>query len=270
VTSYERLPVASTNALMPTHFLKEKLRSASRTALGLWCVVPDANVAEMAAISGHDFIVLDCEHGRFELSDIEAALRAAELHGVSPLVRSPGLDTGFIQRVLDLGAHGVLVPQIANAEEARLVASLTHFAPRGRRGANPFTRGGGYADPAHARTQDDWALTGVLVESPAGFAALDEIAATPGIDIVFLGAYDYSATIGKLGQMEDPALINFIEDGIRRIAAQGRLPFVLPATPQKARRAAELGARMVGTGFDSGLMRAAFAKRLNEMREALP
>jgi 4-hydroxy-2-oxoheptanedioate aldolase len=258
---------------MQTNYIKQKLHASRACHVGVWCEVPSTQVLELLGLSGYDFLVLDAEHSNFTIDTLEACIRACELAGTSPLVRTPGLDAGYIQRALDLGAHGILVPQIHTVEAAREVAELTHFphgeVVSGRRGVNPFVRGGGYGVPGHSRLADGWALTGVLVESPQGFAALDDIARVEGIDIVFLGAYDYSASIGKTGDMQAPEVVTFIEQGLQRIAAAGKVPFALTRSPAMLGKMKAHGARMVAYGLDTTLLMERAAANLTEARGVL-
>jgi 4-hydroxy-2-oxoheptanedioate aldolase len=258
---------------MQANFIRQKLSASSACNVGVWCEIPSTQTLELLALTGYDFLVLDAEHSNFTVDQLENTIRACEHAGASPLVRTPGLDAGFIQRALDMGAHGILVPQVNTVEAAHEVAALTHF-PHGRlnhgkRGVNPFIRAGGFGVPQQSRLQDDWALTGVLVESPTGFAALDEIARVEGIDIVFLGAYDYSAAIGKTGDMQAPEVSRFIEQGIQRIAAAGKVPFALTRSPAMLATMRQLGARLVAYGLDTTLLAERPSANLAEARKVL-
>jgi 4-hydroxy-2-oxoheptanedioate aldolase len=253
---------------MQTQFLREKLTRPG-TCVGVWCEIPSTQVLELLGLVGYDFLVLDAEHSNFTIDQLENTIRAVEHAGASPLVRTPGLDAGYIQRALDMGAHGILVPQIATVEAAREVAALTHYPQKGKRGVNPFIRAGGFGVPHQSRLSNDWALTGVLVESPQGFAALDDISRVEGIDIVFLGAYDYSASIGKTGDMQAPEVVEFVERGLQRIAAAGKVPFALTRSPAMLANMKKHGARMVAYGVDVTLMLERATANLKEAREVL-
>ena len=123
------------------HPLRAKL-AAGRTLAGIWSVIPSAPLVGTLAASGFDFVILDAEHGGYDFGSLDAAITACEDGGASPLVRSPGADAFFIQRALDLGADGVVVPQVADEAAAARAVAMMHYAPLGTRGYNPFTRGG--------------------------------------------------------------------------------------------------------------------------------
>jgi 4-hydroxy-2-oxoheptanedioate aldolase len=120
------------------HPLRAKL-AAGRTLAGIWSLIPSAPLVGTLAASGFDFVILDAEHGAYDFATLDAAITACEDGGASPLVRTPGADAFFIQRALDLGADGVVVPQIADADAAARAIAMMHFAPAGTRGYNPFT-----------------------------------------------------------------------------------------------------------------------------------
>ena len=246
--------------------LKQKLLGGD-TVCGVWCGIPSPMLIEIICEAGMDFVVLDGEHANFDIANLENCIRAAEAAGASALVRSPGHVQGFVQKALDLGAQGVLVPQVSTPEQAGEIARWFQFAPEGTRGLNPFVRVGAYGNQPLSRLSNDWALSCVLVESPAGFAALDQIAATPGIDMVFLGAYDYSATIGKLGQMDDPEVLRFTEEGIARIKAAGKIPFVLQRAPERIDWVRKLGARAIAIEVDTAAIAQLFAKTAAAFRK---
>ena len=245
--------------------LKEKIRQG-QVVCGVWCGIPSPALIELISAAGVDFVVLDGEHAPFDIANLENCIRAAEVGGAAALVRSPGHAQGFVQKALDMGAHGVLVPQVATVAQAQEIARWFRFAPEGTRGLNPFVRVGGYGNLSQSRLSSDWALSCVLVESPEGFAALDEIAATSGIDMVFLGAYDYSATIGKAGQMDDPQVRAFVEQGIARIRAAGKIPFVLQRVPERIEAALQQGAQVVAIDLDTAAIQQLFAARVDMFR----
>jgi 4-hydroxy-2-oxoheptanedioate aldolase len=145
--------------------LKAKL-AAGRVVAGIWCVIPSAPLVGTLAAAGFDFAILDAEHGGWDFGTLDAGITACEDGGAAALVRAPGADAFFIQRALDLGADGVLVPQIPDAAAAARAVAMAHFPPLGTRGYNPFTRGGHYGIAPQPKLARGYPLTGVLVETP--------------------------------------------------------------------------------------------------------
>ena len=203
------------------HPLRAKL-AAGRTLAGIWSVIPSAPLVGTLAAAGFDFVILDAEHGAYDFASLDAAITACEDAGSSPLVRAPGADAFFIQRALDLGADGVVVPQVADAEAASRAVAMMHFAPQGTRGYNPFTRGGHYGIPPQPKLAAGYPFSGVMVESPAAAQHLERIVEQPALDFVYLGIYDYSVAIGVPGQVEDPRVQSFIERAARLARGAGK------------------------------------------------
>ncbi len=197
------------SATESTHPLRVKLARGVPIA-GIWSVLPSAQAAGTIAAAGFDFAILDCEHGGFDFATLEATITACETAGASPLVRAPGADGFFIQRALDLGADGIVVPQIPDADSARRAVRMAHFAPIGTRGYNPYTRGGNYGMPPQPRYAAGYPFTGVLIESPAAAEQLSQIVAIPELDLIYLGVFDYSVALGIPGQVDDPRVQDFV------------------------------------------------------------
>jgi 4-hydroxy-2-oxoheptanedioate aldolase len=247
--------------------LKAKLASGA-TIVGIWQDLPSPALAGVLATAGFDFVILDCEHGGWDFATLEAAITACEDSGASPLVRSPGLDAFFAQRVLDLGADGLLVPQIADAEAAQRAARMAHFPPLGTRGYNPFTRGGRYGIPPQPKLAAGYPLTGVLVESPAAAAHLDAIVAIPELDLVYLGVFDYSSALGIPGNVDDPRVQTFIADAAGRARAAGKAVGTTATTPAQARHLTGLGVNMLLYGTDAWLVGRAAMDGIAQLRAA--
>ena len=235
-----------------TNALRTKLAAGGLLA-GIWSVIPSAQLAGTLAASGFDFLILDCEHGGYDFATLEAAITACETGGAAPLVRAPGADAFFIQRALDLGADGVLIPQIADAAAASRAIKMAHFAPRGTRGYNPFTRGGNYGIPPQPKLVTGYPFTGVLVESPAAAAQLDEIVAIADLDLVYLGIFDYSVALGIPGQVDDQRVQGFIESAAKIVRTAGKAVATTAMSSEQTQRLTALGVNVLLWGVDTWL-----------------
>jgi 4-hydroxy-2-oxoheptanedioate aldolase len=216
--------------------------------LGIWSIIPSAPLAEVIGGAGMHFQILDMEHGFYTAETLEASIRACEAVGCSPLVRPPSLNQDVIQVALDLGAHGVIVPQVRDAGAAEEVVRAVRFPPRGRRGFNPFTRAGGYGastPAARARLEDGWALTAVIVENPTAFAEMDRIVALPGLDMVYLGVYDMSVALGCPGATNDPRVVDFVERATATARSAGKAVGVMARDQAEMERFLAMGANVV-------------------------
>ena len=203
------------------NWVKEKLRSGV-PVFGTWRIVHSATVAEIGAMAGFDFQILDMEHGAYDLPALEAEIRACELHRCSPLVRVPDTRPSVVQNCLDLGAHGIVTPQIQDYDSALDAARASRFPPQGIRGYNPFTRAGDFGTGRSARLDNDFGLTSIIIENKAAFADLDRILGIEHLDMLYLGAYDMSVALGCMGKMDHPDLLRFIDSSVPRIRKAGK------------------------------------------------
>jgi len=231
---------------LATESFKTRLRRGDPLH-GFFIGTPSAATVEMVGLCGFDFVVIDTEHGPAGIEMIEHMHRAAAMHGMTALVRVPSGSVADIQRAVDAGADGILVPHVASAEIAREVVERAYFTPQGRRGA-ALSRSSGYgtADTAaYYRTRNDHTVVIVMVEDAEALPVVDEIVAVPGIDAVFIGPGDLSASLGHPGDAKHPE----VKAAIARIAEAARRAGVARATvgrtAEDVRRLAADGTHMV-------------------------
>ncbi|MFB0875660.1 MULTISPECIES: HpcH/HpaI aldolase/citrate lyase family protein [unclassified Sphingobium] len=239
-----------------------EIMAQGRQPLGIFVSSLDPASTDIMALAGVDFVVIDGEHGRFGRADIENHVRAANLGGILPFVRILENSPTLIQSMLDLGAHGVLVPHVDTAEDARSAVAASRYAPRGKRGMCPACNAGGYGMAgwsAHVDASDANVLIIPVLESRKAIENIEEILAVEGIDIVLYGPGDLSADMG----------IDFVEDKHLLAEAWQRL---LAAT----KRAGKSALAPYGLGFDDAdmliaemelmLLRKAVASLVDEAR----
>ncbi len=203
--------------------LKERLKSGE-TVIGTFSGIPSPSLVEAIGYSGLDFIVIDSEHGPVEMQTAENIVRAAEIAGMVPIIRVPGNESHLILRALDIGAHGVQVPHVSIKEEAELAVEYSKYHPQGKRGLSPFTRAGKYGFTAenHASRTNENVIVVVNIEGVEGVKNLNEIASVPEIDVIFIGPYDLSQSLGKPGQVDDPEVVSFIQESVELIKNSGK------------------------------------------------
>lgn len=227
--------------------------------VGVWSIVPSPMVSEIAGSSGLDFILLDLEHGIFDLPSLHSCIVASESQGCSPIVRIPRVGDSVIQNVLDMGAHGVLTPQIQNYEQAVHAVKAGRFPPEGIRGYNPFTRAGTYNGARDSnlarRLSNEFPLQGILLETQEAYSDLDRILEIPGLDVVYLGAYDMSIALGCRGDFANPRLVDFLETATRKIRAKGIAAGAIYKDASDYARLKKMGTNFFVCGVDSGIFR---------------
>lgn len=253
----------TTGASMPTvNPLKAKLASG-QAVLGVWSIIPSPVVVEIFALGGIDFAILDMEHGIFDVGALDSCVRACESAGAVPLVRIPGLNPSAAQWALDLGAHGIIAPQVSNASEAEAIVKMAKYAPLGNRGYNPFTRAAQYANPPDNRSgklSNDFSLTCVIIENRSAVADLDRICATPGLDVVYMGVYDLSVALGCDGDTKDARVTDVVERAVSQIRAAGKAAGMMVRSQQDIARALALGANFLVYSVDTSLIRDAVTR----------
>lgn len=200
--------------------LKQKLLSGGRV-LGCWTTLGHPQIAEILALAGFDFLLLDQEHGVGDPSALVGVLQAISATPTTSVVRIPSNDPVYLKRVLDMGVESVMIPNIESADEARAAVAACRYPPRGRRGsAIGSARASNYGMAANYRNEaDDNILIIGQIESARAVDSIDEIAAVEGLDVLFIGPHDLSGTIGHLGDLKHPDVVDLIERaeaGIRR------------------------------------------------------
>jgi 2-keto-3-deoxy-L-rhamnonate aldolase RhmA len=175
----------------------ERLRrkASAGCALGTFSIELSSPGSIIAlALAGFDFVVLDMEHSTTDFSTLESLLLAAHAAGIAALVRPCSLSPGFIGKVLDMGAHGIMAPHIDTAARAREIVEQTRFPPRGRRGFSPLSRFDALRQPLHSLDRATYVV--VQIEGSKALQQIEQIAAVPGIDAVFVGPYDLALSLG--------------------------------------------------------------------------
>lgn len=232
--------------------------AAGERVFGSWSNLSSPTAANVAGHAGVDFVILDLEHGPTNLETVEHQVYAAEAAGATPIVRVGSVDAPAILRVLDLGAQSLLVSHVSDPAEAAAVVSAARYAPDGDRGLSPFTRHHGYSDeslPDKLRQANDEIFVGVLVEGERGLGNLAAIAATPGLDLVYLGVYDLSQTVGAPGDLRHPRVVEAVREAVTVVEAAG--PAVGSVAPDREylELLAGAGVRFLSYRVDSAILR---------------
>ncbi|WP_029556189.1 aldolase/citrate lyase family protein [Xanthobacter sp. 91] len=239
---------------LPENPFKRALHAGTQQ-IGLWCAVPSNYVSEILAGAGFDWLVLDTEHAPNELPNVFNQLQSMVGYATQPVVRVPWNDAVTLKRFLDIGTQSFLIPMVQNAEEARAAVAATRYPPDGIRGyavASRATRFGRIGD-YFTRYADEMCVL-VQVETMEALEKVEEIAAVPGVDGVFIGPGDLSASMGLLHQPTHPKVVDAIEDGLRCIRAAGNRGGVLVVGDEAlARRYMAAGSVFTAVGVDAAL-----------------
>ena len=224
--------------------------------IGLWLALADSYPAELCAGCGYDWLLIDGEHAPNDLRSMLAALQAVAPYPTRPVVRIPKGDDALIKQVLELGATTLLVPMVESAQQAEELVRAMRYPPQGIRGVGSgIARSARWSRyPNYLHEANDQMCLLVQVETREALAQIDAIAAVDGVDGVFIGPADLSASMGLLGQPAHPDVKAAIEGAIASIRRAGKSPGILCADEALARRYIEAGAQFVAVGVDTSLL----------------
>jgi 2-dehydro-3-deoxyglucarate aldolase len=249
--------------------LKKKIHS-SRLTLGSWITIDNESVAEIMARMGFDWLTVDMEHSAIDLSMTGRLVRTIELNGPSPLVRVGENDPNLIKRVMDTGAHGVIVPMVNTAEDARRAVESVKYPPIGKRGVG-LARAQGYGLSFERYRQ--WlakeSVVIAIIEHIDAIENLEAILAVDGIDATMVGPYDLSGSMGYPGQFEREDVQRCIKrymKGCRKFNKPAGFHVVEPQSAGLNKKIKE-GFRFLAFGTDALFLARGISERLSKMKK---
>jgi 4-hydroxy-2-oxoheptanedioate aldolase len=245
--------------------------ASGEVVFGPFLKIPASVSAELAGYAGFDFCIIDLEHSPYSFERAEELVRAAEVAGVSPLIRTYDGEPSTLVRALDTGCEGVLVPNIKSRQQVDQVVRGARFFPQGERGMDPFARSARYGavpkeiyfEQANRRT-----VVGVQVEGLAAIQNLDEIATVPGIDVVFVGPYDLSQSMGMPGRVDSPEVLAQVARVVERVRAAGKALGIYTEHVAEARRWRDLGIQLIALNVDVNVLLKAYRSMIESLNAA--
>ena len=238
--------------------LKKKL-ARGETTLGGWLTITSAVVAEAMASNGFDWVAIDMEHAAISEERVPDVFIAIEKYGVAPLVRLPCADPYLARRLLDVGAHGFIVPVVEDAASFSEFSTHCLYPPKGRRGVG-LSRCNGWGDGFDGYVDSFEPVLVPQIETRSGVDNIAEIAALEQVDALFLGPYDLSASVGARGDFSAPAFLDAVAAVRDACNEAGKVAGIHQVEPD----ASELQARM-----DEGFGFIAYGTDMIAMRAAL-
>jgi 4-hydroxy-2-oxoheptanedioate aldolase len=253
---------------VPSRRIRERL-AANEKAFGILVQLPSADVVEIAGYTGYDFAWIDAEHGCLSLSEVRDLIRAADASGIDSIVRIPNHDVTYVQRVLDMGASGIIIPRISGVEEGRALAASGRYGPAGTRGACPSTRAVGHSSEDwtadYQRADQDVVMIG-LIESHDGVENVEAIAQECGFDGLMFGPFDLGMSIGTGGRVRHPD-IRLIQQRVIAATHQAGIEYVVANTGWEPDLDGS-GARIVTVLSDRYTLVKSFRTALADIRHA--
>ena len=231
----------------------EKLRN-NEPVIAPFIRIAEPAIAEVIAMNGADFVILDDEHFPFSDKEIINIIRAVHGRGGKIIVRPHDKSKSAIGRILDMGADGIMAPQISSAAEAEAVVKAAKYGPEGYRGLCPIAAGAdfgyGHSAEEYAKKANERIVVGIMVETKSAVDDLDAILAVPGIDYIAVGPSDLSASYGLPGQYDNPEIKKIIESVYAKVIAAGIPLFGMPYSNEEVKPVLDKGMRVLCVGSD--------------------
>ena len=226
-------------------------------------------IMQLLVNGGFDFVIIDNEHGPFNIETIADLSRTAVYLGLTPIVRVPDIAYPYIAQALDGGAQGIMAPRIYTVEQVQQVVNTVKYPPVGGRGSalgrgHTGFRGGNVSEIMGQANQESMVV--IQIETVAALEAIDEIVAVPGVDSAFIGPNDLSIALGVAGQMTSPVLIAAIERVMDACARHGVTTAIQMNDMQLATQWASRGIRMISYSAEVGLLSSAGLSATNTLR----
>lgn len=192
--------------------------------IGTWCIIPSAEVVNVLCKSGLDFVLVDFEHSPVGFETAQRMVLSAHSENKYAISRVGKLEEVEILRSLDIGSDGIIIPHIESLEDVNQCLQYIKYYPEGNRGYSPYTCAGGYCvKPDYTKNANNDILFGIIIESKKGIDNLDEILSSPDLDLVYLGAYDISISLGLAGQINHPTVVEVLNKCTEKINKAGKI-----------------------------------------------
>ena len=247
---------------------KQLLQNADHhLPVGTWLLSASPLMAEAVGLAGFDWAVVDMEHSPLDLMPVVGMLQAIAGTPMTPVLRVPWNDTVTIKRVLDAGATTLMVPFVQNVEEAQRAVDSTRYPPMGIRGMAGMSRGARYGTVSDYLTSANDGICVILqIETILAVDHLEAIVSVDGVDALFLGPADLSASMGFVGQITHPSVIAVLADAVQRCHAVGKPVGIVGGTSDQVALYQALGFDFLSVGSDLGLLVTAGQLAANAVR----
>jgi len=237
--------------------LKKKI-IAGKPVIGTWNTLSSPLVSEVLARAGFEFLIIDFEHGPFDIGNVHQYVNACEQYDCAPIVRVPSNSDWISLQALDQGAHGIMVPGVVSKKEALSIVSSAKYFPKGTRGFTPFSKAGGFTNNninMYTEKANAFTVTGIIIESINGINQLDEILNIENLDIIYFGAYDLSQDLGVPGEVRNKKVVSVIKSAVNKVISVGKCAggFV-PQSKDDVKWLLDMGIKFITYNVDSDIL----------------
>ena len=248
------------------NYLKEKI-DRKGYVIGAFVASCNPTNVEILAMNGMDFAILDMEHSPLGLETMVEMIRAGEAYGMVSIPRVYTMETKLMRRILDVGAHGVMVPMVGNEADAKYIIDAVKFPPLGLRGMNAGRgpRWGAYEN--YLNEANDALFTAFQCETVEGLENIDKLVQTPGLDCVFIGTGDLSLDMGYPNDVKHPEVVAAIDKIREACEAAGIIPGIVTSTPEDAAYRIRQGFKIVTIMNDLGMFKKQSQLQIEKVHE---
>lgn len=245
----------------------DRTRLATDLLAGTFLNLGSATAVEIAATAGFDWVLIDLEHGSGTASDLRAQLLATRGTPVAPIIRIPSIDADMVKFAMDSGAAGVMFPYVANAAEAARAVACLKYPPTGVRGVAQVIRATDYGRSwkSYLQEANEKSLVVVQIETPEAAGNADEMAAVPGVDVLFVGPMDLSVNLGHPGEFTSAVFLQNLQQVVEACHKHGKTAGIL-SRHELVQEHRSLGFRFVALGSDSGAIVQGMQQNLTALR----
>lgn len=257
---------------MRTNQVKQAIQ-AGQISLGTFIFeFSTTGIGRIAAEAGAEFVIFDMEHTGWSVETIRMLIASSRSVDAVPVVRVPATQYHFMARVLDMGAMGVMLPMVESVEQARLIVESCKYPPLGKRGAAFTVSHDDYTGgdvPTKIREANEHTLLFAQIETAKGLDSVEQIAQVDGIDVLWIGQYDLSSSLGIPGQFDHPDFLAAVKRVVAAANAHGKVAGFMPMNVEEAKLRISQGFRCLAYGGDLWLYKKTLADGLKEIRASL-
>lgn len=240
------------NITKMTEIFREKLKNQ---AVGIFSKTSDPAFIEVMGYAGLDYVIIDLEHGPNSIQTAQNLIRAAQVSGVFPVIRVKENAPFVMGEALDIGAGGIQVPQVTTKKDAQDIIERVKFHPDGIRGVCRFVRAADYSAKDRFEYFSDANKSVIIlqIEGETGISNINEILTVKGIDVIFVGPYDLSQSLGLTGQVNHPAVENKMLEIVQKCAEKNITVGTFADTPADAKKWRSRGVKYISYSVDVGI-----------------
>ena len=241
---------------MKKNNLKEVLKEG-KNVFGPFMKFTDPAAVEIMGFAGFDFVIIDAEHGPISMQSAQNMIRSAETVNITPIIRVANNDESLILRALDIGAQGVEIPQINCKSDALRAVKSVKYSPQGERGVCRYVRASNYSSMdkfKYFKSANEETMIIAHIEGVEGINNLDEILSVPGIDVIFIGPYDLSQSLGIPGQVNNSLVVEKMKEVVLKCKQNKIAVGTFADDIETAKSWVSLGVQYMSFSVDVGIL----------------